>query len=352
MKKKAIIPSQLKNLLFLVMLSIIFITLFSLLIIGKGQDDLNSTGSIIPEFFIKSNNIVFNKSIRGEPKIKVYITKENKVEEMYLEEYVRGVVAAEMPAEFNIEALKAQAVASRTFALAHMEEFGGKSYKGNNGANVCDTVKCQVFMHKEDRLKTWPKNKGEEYWNKITEAVGETAGEVLISNGKLVMEPFYFAVSSGKTENSSEVFSDYEPYLKSVDSPGEEMAPKYKSTVKFSYNEFINKVNTEYSNSELSSGNIKSEIEIKSRNSGGSVREIRVGKITMSGTKFRSIMGLNSANFSIKINTNNIEIDCVGYGHDVGMSQWGANVMAKQGKNYRQILTHYYSGVDITKINE
>lgn len=352
MRKKAMIPSQLKSLLFLVLISISSIIVFSLIIVGSGQNNLISNGFGIPGFFIKPDNIVFNKNNRGEPKIKVYITKKNKVEEMYLEEYVRGVVSAEMPAGFNIEALKAQAVASRTFALAHMEQFGGKSYNSDNGANVCDTVQCQVFINKEDRFKSWPKNKAQEYWSKVTEAVKETSGQVLVSNGKLVMEPFYFAVSSGRTENSQDVFSEYEPYLKSVDSPGEELAPKYKSMVKVPYNEFIEKISSYYPKSGVSSKNIKNQIEIKSRTSGGGIKEIRVGKIIMSGVKFRSIMGLNSADFNVKFNNSYIEIDCIGYGHDVGMSQWGANAMAKKGNNYMEILKHYYSGVGIEKINE
>lgn len=352
MRKRVIIPSQLKNFLFLIVVSTIFVTMFSLFIIGTGEDKIKIGNSTIPKFFMKSSNVIFNENNREVPNIKVYITKENKVEEMNLENYVKGVVAAEVPAEFNIEALKAQAVAARTFALAHMEEFGGEKYKSDTGANVCDTVKCQVFLHKEDRLKSWPKSKGEEYWDKITTAVKETAGEVLTYNGKIVMEPYYFAVSSGRTENAADVFSESEPYLKSVGSNGEESAPKYRSVVKISYLEFINKIKDKYPTSNLSIEKIKSQIEVKSRNQGGSVKEIKLGDIVISGVKFRSIIGLNSANFDIRFNASNIEINCIGYGHGVGMSQWGANAMAKSGKNYKQILTHYYSGVDIIKLNE
>lgn len=329
---------------------VFFIVALSVFIVGFGQNKSNFTKSIIPQFFMKSGDIVFNEA-NGGPKIKVFITKENKVEEMFLEEYVRGVVSAEMPAEFEPDALKSQAVAARTFALAHMEEFGGEKYKSNTGANVSDTVQCQVFMHKEDRMNSWPKSKRDEYWNKVTNAVKETAGEILTIDGKLVKEPLFFAVSSGKTENGSDIFSDDAPYLKSVSSPGEEAAPKYRSIVKVSYSNFINKINCEYSNSGLTAATLKNSIEIKSRNEGGSVKEIRVGRITLSGVKFRSIMGLNSANFNIKFNFNNIEISCIGYGHGVGMSQWGANAMAKSGKSYKDILEHYYNGTSITSIS-
>lgn len=348
--RRIIISIHLKRFFLIVLMSIFFIVALSILIVGFGENKLNFTKAIIPKFLIKSDDIVFNQE-NGGPKIKVFITKENKVEEMFLEEYVRGVVSAEMPVEFSPEALKSQAVAARTFALAHMEEFGGKKYKSNTGANVCDTVQCQVFIHKEDRLQAWPESKRDEYWNKVTDAVKETAGEVLTDNGKLVMEPLFFAVSSGKTENGSDIFSDDATYLKSVSSPGEEAAPKYRSIIKVSYRDFISKINSQYSNSGLTVETLKNAVEIKSRTEGGSVKEIKVGRITLSGVKFRSIMGLNSANFNIKFNFNSIEISCTGYGHGVGMSQWGANAMAKSGKSYKDILEHYYNGIKITKVS-
>jgi len=348
--RRIIISIHLKTFFLIVLMSVFFILTLSIFIVGLGESKSSFTKAIIPKFLMKSDDIVFSQA-NGGPKIKVFLTKKNKVEEMFLEEYVRGVVSAEMPVEFAPEALKSQAVATRTFALAHMEEFGGQKYKSDTGANVCDTVECQVFIHKEDRLKSWPKSKRDEYWNKVTNAVKETAGEVLTDNGKLVMEPLFFAVSSGKTENGSDIFSDDVPYLKSVNSPGEEVAPKYRSTVKVSYGDFISKITSQYSNSGLTVGNLKNAVEIKSRNEGGSVKEIKVGRITLSGVKFRSIMALNSANFNIKFNFNNIEMSCIGYGHGVGMSQWGANAMAKSGKSYKDILEHYYNGVKITNLN-
>jgi stage II sporulation protein D len=186
----------------------------------------------------------------------------------------------------------------------------------------------------------------------VADAVKETAGEILTINGKLVMEPLFFAVSSGKTENAVDVFSDDAPYLKSVSSPGEETAPKYRSIVKVSYSDFVNKINYEYISSKVSVKNVKNLTRIEGRNEGGSVKQIKIGKITLSGVKFRSIMGLNSADFNIKFNDNNVEIDCIGYGHGVGMSQWGANAMAKSGKGYKEMLRHYYKGVEVTKISD
>ncbi|EET86765.1 SpoIID/LytB domain protein, partial [Clostridium carboxidivorans P7] len=164
---------NLKKLLLLIFTGIVLAIVLSIFVLEIGEIS-NKFGKSIPKFFIKSSDVVFNKE---NVKIKVYITKENKVQEIPLEEYIKGVVASEVPAEFSLEALKAQAVAARTFALAHMESFGGHKYKSNTGADVSDTTQCQVFMNKEDRFKTWEVNKREEYWSKISKAVEETSGE-------------------------------------------------------------------------------------------------------------------------------------------------------------------------------
>lgn len=349
--RRVTVPIYLKRFLLLMFIGVSVVIILSLFIVEIGGSE-TGISIPIPKFLIKSQDIISNEKNGYRPKIKVYITKENKVENMNLEDYVTGVVASEVPVEFCPEALKAQAVAARTFALAHMESFGGHKYKSNTGADVCDTVQCQVFMGKEDRFKTWEPNKREEYWSKITNAVQETDGQFLDYKGELVMEPYYFSVSSGKTEDAQDVFSGNVPYLKSVSSLGEQNAPKYKSLVKMSNMEFINKINSKYKECGIGLNELKNQVQIKSKNKGGSIKEIKVGRITLSGTEFRSIMGLNSANFNIQFNGDNVEIDCNGYGHGVGMSQWGANAMAKNGNNYKEILKHYYSGVDIEKIKK
>ncbi len=139
------------------------------------------------------------------------------------------------------------------------------------------------------------------------------------------------------------------PYLKSVASEGEEISNRYKSNVKISYSDFIKTVNSKYPKSKLSSSKIKSQVKILSKNKSGSVNEIMLGDTVITGKDFRMMLNLNSANFTISFSKNTIDIDCVGYGHGVGMSQWGANVMAKKGSNYIDILTHYYTGVKVEK---
>ncbi|WP_026882113.1 stage II sporulation protein D [Clostridium akagii] len=347
---------MLKKFIILIFTGSLFLIIVSICIGGfsgnKDNGKIGNSDGDIEKYNFKPNDIVFNNKDDSDGDIKVYIAKNKEIVQLSLEEYTRGVVAAEMPAEFNIEALKAQAIAARTFAAAHMLIYGGKPYPGAKGADVTDTVECQVYMDKDHILNKWPQKSVDEYWNKITGAVQDTQGEILKYNGKLVMEPLYFAVSRGKTEDSKEVIGDDEPYLKSVISSGEESAPKYKSSVKISYGDFINKINKAYKNSNLNYLNIKSSIEILSRTKGEGVKEIKLGKNTITGTKFRSIMGLNSTDFNIKYNIMSLEINCVGYGHDIGMSQWGANIMAKSGKNYRDILNHYYTGISIEKISK
>lgn len=330
--------SILKNTILLIIMCSTFVIALSFFIVGPGGNIGKSD----------------NKTVRNSynQKISVYITKKGKTEDMNLEDYVTGVVSGEMPAEFSDEALKAQAVAARTFAAAHMEVYGGRKYNGNTGADVCDTAKCQVFMPKSERFEKWPESKRKMYWDKIKDAVDSTKGQVLAYNGKLVMEPYYFAVSSGRTESSLSVFNRDVKYLKSVKSFGDEKSKKYKTYKYIDKDQFIQKVNSSYKGANLSNSNLEDLVSIKSRNEGGSVKEIKLGGITISGIRFRSLMELNSSNFNIGFKGENVVIECLGYGHDVGMSQWGADALGKQGKDYKYILCHYYTGVKVESLSD
>ncbi len=347
--RRVFITVHLKNVLLIIIAFIAFIVITSVIIVGigdsKGLDESEKS-------ITKSEN--YEKPIKSSPipkisKVKVFISKQNIIKEINLEEYIVCVVASEMPAEFEIEALKAQAVAARTYTLAHFTETGGTLCKNANGANLCDTIHCQVYMGKEERLKLWPKSTGEKYWAKIEMAVQGTKGQVLTYNNSLVMEPYYFSTSSGKTENSEEVFSNSVPYLRSVESPGEEEAINFKSINIFGYNELSQIINNSYNNAKVTPANIKKQIIIIDRTEAGSVKNIKVGDITITGSRFRTMLGIKSSNFEIAFNLKSVEIDCTGYGHGVGMSQWGANAMAKEKNNYVQILSHYYQGTVISK---
>ncbi|MEW8957372.1 stage II sporulation protein D [Clostridium sp.] len=342
--KNTILVLDMKKILIVIVFIISFIILLPLALIGKEVKEIKEHND---KGYVKENNIQEKEEssldiLKGD--ISVYISKEDRIETMSFEEYIKGVVSAEMQASFEIEALKAQAIAARNFSLNKIK------YKCTEakGADVCDTVHCQVYKSKDVKLKEWGKG-GEENYKKISQAVDETKGEFMYYDKKLVASAQFFAISSGKTENSKDVFGGNPPYLKSVMSPGEEAAPKYKSSKTIKLNTFINTVNKSYPKAKLSSKNVKSTVAIQSRTEGGSVNEIKLGSETIRGVDFRKLFNLNSANFTLTFNKDSITIECVGYGHGVGMSQWGANAMAKNGSNYKEILTHYYSGVTIEK---
>lgn len=350
--RKTIITLNLKKTLLCIFSFALLTIIAPVILISIANKVDKHRGYSIPKFNMDKKNVIFNDDNGGGPKIKVYITKEKSIKELYLEEYVRGVLSGEMPVTFEMEALKAQAVASRTYALSHMEAYGGTKCKEANGADVCDTVHCQVYMDKETRFSNWTASLREKYWSKVTEAVEQTKGDILTYNGKLVLEPLYFAVSSGKTENSLDVFSSNEPYLRSVSSDGEEEADKYKTTTTYTYSQLAGAINKEYPKAIVSSSKLNSQIKVISTNKeSGSIKEIKIGSITISGPQFRRMLNINSTNFTITFNKNNIEIKCMGYGHGVGMSQWGANAMAKKGNKYDVILTHYYQGVKLEKLH-
>ena len=284
-------------------------------------------------------------TIDGNEKIKVYITKEDRIEEVSIEDYVKSVVSGEMPASFSDEALKAQSVAARTYIMSKRS----RPCDIAKGADVCDTTHCQVYISKDIRLEKWEEN-ATENWDKISKAVDATKGKVLTYDNQLVLYPQFFSTSSGMTENAVDVFSNDVPYLVSTESSGEEIAPKYEAETSFNINDFVNKVNEQYPSTELTAESLQGNIEIVSRSDAGGVKEIRLGKAKIRGLDFRLAFGLNSTNFEYTISGEQIIFKCKGYGHGVGMSQWGANVMAKNGSNYEEILKHYYKGIELKEI--
>ena len=277
-------------------------------------------------------------------KIKLYRHETDKVEEMELEEYLHGVLAAEMPMKFDIEALKAQAVASRTYAVSKMIN----KNKIHNVADVCDTVHSQAYIDRKNYKEKFG-DKKEEYIEKINKALNETKGQVLFHDGELVKNALYFAISSGVTENAGEVFSFSEPYLKSVNSEFDQDAPNITKEYVFKEKNFIDKINDKYENANVNSFD---DVEILKYTSTGSIKSIRLGKETIRGLDFRFLFGLRSSNITMKKEDNNIIINSKGYGHGVGLSQWGAGKMAELGYTYDEILKHYYTGVEINNIFE
>lgn len=263
----------------------------------------------------------------------------NQSENMNLEDYLIGVVAAEMPASFEEEALKAQAVAARTYTLY---KSAGESHP--EGEVCTDPGHCQAYLTDEQMQTNWGKDY-DLYFNKIKEAVYSTRGQVLTYNEEPVMAVFH-SMGGGKTENSEDVWGSIIPYLVSVDSPGEEEAANYNSTVTVSFEDFKNTILSEYPNA-----NINSFLDISQPvlSEGGHVKSMIIGAVTVSGTKLRSMFNLRSTKFYLTFDGGNVTFNVTGYGHGVGMSQYGANAMAKEGKTYKEILSHYYMGTTLSE---
>lgn len=329
---------------------IFFILAIPYILMGGSINDFLGAGSNLSEnsngYGNNSNKNIVIK-IDGKDEAKVYRTSTGKVEKIPVEEYVLGVVWSEMPVDFNEEALKAQAIAARTFYYSKRID----KCSDAKGADICDGVHCQAYMSKKERLDKWDSNIRNKNYEKVKKVVNETKGMVLTYDGELVKYPQYFSTSSGKTENSEDVFTSKLPYLISVSSPGEEVSPRYENEKTLSNSEFISIAKSKFGVQGLTNSNLKEKIEIKSRTDGGSVKTIKIGNKEIDGVDFRKAFDLKSANFQIEFSKNSLTIKSKGYGHGVGMSQWGANLMGKDGFSYSEILKHYYSGVEIGKIS-
>lgn len=282
---------------------------------------------------------------KKSPTISVYNHKLGKNQSIDIEKYLCGVLAGEMSPEFNIEALKAQAVAARTYVIHKWER--EKSDKHKNAIVCTDYNHCQEYKSESELKQKNGQGWMDKYYPKIEQAVKETKGQILIYQDKPIIT-FYFSTSSGKTENCEEVFSEEFPYLKSVESPyDKEYSPKYSSELKISNKDFIKTIKNSYRDINIDESNLQNEIKILKRSSGGSVDKIKIGNKELEGKNIRSLFKLNSSNFEIKFGDNYIDFIVKGYGHGVGMSQWGAQGMAQEGHMYYEILSHYYQETNI-----
>ena len=278
--------------------------------------------------------------------IKLYHTKTKKIEEIPLDEYIYGTVSAEMPANFEIEALKAQAVVSRTYTLYQI--INGN--KDHNGAEVCDDSNCcQAWISKDERLEKWDEDERENNWEKIVKAVDETAGMIITYDNQPI-NAFFHSNSGGTTEVVSNVWGGKDlPYLQSVETAGETDYSQYSSEVKLSKDELIEKLKEKHSDIKIDWKD-KDCIKIVEYTDSKRVKIIKFGNIEIAGTEAITLLVLKSTNFSFKIDKDNVIFSVVGYGHGVGMSQTGADSMAKQGSNYEEIVKHFYTGVEITEM--
>ena len=310
----------------MITLNIKKILLFSLLVI--------LIPFIVVNIFIKEDEIKFNHT--SNMVVRVYRAKEKKIIYIPLEQYIYGVVSSEMPIGFEKEALKAQAVASRTYVLYNIESHKDKDY------DVYDTEDSQVYQTDEELKEKW-KDKYVEYSNKIKRIIMETKGEYLSYDGKII-EAFFFSTSSGYTENSEDVFSEKLPYLRSVESKWDKDSPSYDDKKEYSKIDFYNKLGLEYSD--------KLNISSVKNSKTGRIISLKINGIDFKSSDVREKLKLRSTFFNIESDNKTVTIKTKGYGHGVGMSQYGANGMALAGFLYKDILKYYYTGVKIEKIKK
>ena len=261
------------------------------------------------------------------------VWKDGQQQNMIMDEYLAGVLLAELPGSFHIEAKKAQAVVARTYALRTAE--GNRKHPG---AVCTDSGCCQGYL---DPAVFTARGGDEKYVAQARQAVADTAGLVLTYEGELI-EATYFSCSGGRTEDAVAVWGTDVPYLQSVVSPGEEGASVYTDTVIFSANEFQKALGVTLS------GDPESWFGAAAHTEGGGVASMQIGGRAYTGTQLRQKLGLRSTAFTVDVTDQGIRITTKGFGHRVGMSQYGADAMAKSGSSFRQILAHYYPGTALS----
>lgn len=310
----------------LVTIMLLMMMLIPTLIVMPLHKDKATTNQNISE--------IENNLLEKEPNIEIEVFREatEQIEKVPLETYVASVVAAEMPAEFEAEALKAQAVVARTYIM---------NYLIREEKTITDTTQHQVYKNVNELKELWGKD-FPTYWQKITEAVQATEGMVLTYKDELIT-PTYFAMSNGYTEDAKYYWGKELPYLKSVKSKWEEKLPNFIAQAIVTQEELQKALQIDLHEN--------SKIEI-TRTPSHRVHKMKIEQHEFSGRDVREKLNLRSTDFTIKQKDGHFIFTTKGYGHGVGMSQYGANEMAKQGKTYTDILKHYYQDVTIGELKE
>ena len=304
-----------------------------------------SNNEIIENTDSTQENIKSTYNYKNYGTIKLLHKKTGEVEQVNIDDYLCNVVSAEMPADYEIEALKAQAVVARTYTIYKINN------KKHENADICDdSTCCQAWVDKETRFSRWEESKRESNWEKIQKCVQETQGQIITYQNQPI-NAFFHANSGGKTELPVNVWGGTGlPYLQVVETAGEEGYKQYESEVELTQDELIEKLKTKYSDISIDFSN-QENLKILEYTDSGRVKTVKFGNHEISGVETRTLLGLKSTNFEISKENDKIKFTVKGYGHGVGMSQTGADAMAKQGKNYKEIINHFYSGVEIKEVN-
>ncbi len=314
--------------------------LLPLLLFGTGGLEQTEQAAPTGELPIDRTVVTPSPSADSQTQIRVALT-DGSVLTLGLDQYLWRVVAAEMPASFELEALKAQAAAARTYTLSKL----GRTVEKHPDADVCtDITCCQAYIDPDQAAANWGDNAAA-YTAKITSAVSETDGMAVLYDGQPIQAVF-FSSAAGRTVDAVEVWGNSVPYLTGVDSPEGDEVPNYHSTVTFTPEEFKSKLLAQYPDADLS-GDPAGWFQNTVPNSAGGVEQVDVGGVTVSGGALRTLLGLRSTSFTVTAGSQGVTFSVTGYGHGVGMSQYGANALARQGKTYDEILKWYYTGVEV-----
>ena len=298
-----------------------------------------------PEAETEKHDTQVQKEIEQDKSVSVSVLDNGQTLIMDLEEYITGVVAGEMPADFELEALKAQAVAARTYTLYKMNVQPSE----NHEQDVCTDVQCcKAYASDEQLREKWGQDYDENL-KKITQAVNDTKGEYLEYENEPILAVFHSS-SAGQTENSADVWQSELPYLQSVASPeNSDEVTNYIVDVTVNKNDFISTVQSVYPQAVFAEDSSQ-WIGSAEYTSSGRVANINVGGAVISGTQMRQLFQLRSTAFTVKVEGEDVIFETTGYGHGVGMSQYGANTMAKNGSTYEEILTWYYTGTHLAHL--
>ena len=312
------------------------ILLTPLLALGKGEQ--NKSKPTAAGFVSYSSSAQSNaeKEIKYNNYVRLYDPETDKVEKIELREYIYGVVAGECPMLYHEEAIKAQIVAAKTYTLYRMRANAGEDYDVTT-----DPETSQAYINKQTAYKNWGSS-AETYNQKLNSLIDEVYDYCVLYKDMPILS-VYHAMSSGKTEDCKNVWGSSLSYLKAVESEGDKLAENYLTEKKLSLAEANGILTAEgITVSELCGGNIN-------RTDSGNVLRIKVGEKEITGSTIAELFELRSNNFDLKLTDKELQISVRGYGHQVGLSQNGANFMAKSGSDFKEILTHYYSGTEVAK---
>lgn len=281
--------------------------------------------------------------------IRLYRADERKIVELSLEDYVKGVVAAEMPADFEPAALAAQAIAARTYAVRSLDRFGGTGCTAHPGADVSsDFHEGQAWLADEKLKAKWGDHY-RSYSEKIEQAVALTRGLILTYQGEPIHAVFH-STSGPRTASAKEVWGFDYPYLVSVPVRWEEDSPRYQEEKEYLFTGLEKQLGGEIGVMSAMQNGKAAAVQIMARTESGRVERIRLGSKQFSGQELREKLGLKSTNFTVEVKADRIIFHTVGYGHGVGLSQYGANGMAKAGFDYQKIINYFYHGVELTNL--